>query len=118
MQLIQQYYSLLDAEYAALALRQEGIITHISSKHSFNMSGYVTGAFKVGLWSVLDGQHQDACDFICDNNHEVTTGISEQEMVELESSSDMKRIVNQFLIHAIAGLAVFTATLAYVMNKV
>ena len=60
MKLLQQYHSSRQAELDSLELEQEGILAHVSSKHSHSLSGVVTGAFTVGLWAVFDHQYEDA----------------------------------------------------------
>ena len=87
MRLIRQYDDVMQAQDAALRLRREGIPTHISSRHSHVASGVVTGALKVGLWGLLDSQYHDALAFLEDANHRVTTGLSEEELVRVESSA-------------------------------
>lgn len=87
MQLIEQFASLPDAQDAALRLRREGILTHISSLNSYVMSGLFTGAVRIGLWSVLDSQYEDACKVLTDPKHIVTTGLSEDELVLIEKNA-------------------------------
>lgn len=119
MQLIEQYADLIQAEDAAMLLRKHGILTHISSKNSFVMSGYVTGAFKVGLWAVLDSQYPDACAFLNDQGHEITTGLSEAELLRLEASGKENafNLFNKLLCYL--GLAVLSVigVLVYFVGK-
>ena len=87
MQLIEQYSDLSQAESAANRLRNKGILTHISSKGSYSASRAMTGAFKVGLWAVLDSQYHDACALLINPKHQVTSGLSEEELTQLESQA-------------------------------
>ncbi len=108
MQLIGQYYDLFEAEDIALRLREQGIATHISSRHSSVMSGFVTGAFKVGVWAVLDSQYEDACAFLADRRHKITTGLSAEELAGLEEVSrrGAYSLFNKLLIGGAVALAV------------
>ncbi|MEZ5530134.1 MAG: hypothetical protein R3E57_09465 [Porticoccaceae bacterium] len=109
----------MQAEDAALRLRQQGILTHISSKNSFVVSGYVTGAFKVGLWAVLDAQYKDACAYLADENHEVTSGLPEEELLKLESASDQHayRVFNKFLFFTGLFFLALILTVLYITQK-
>ncbi len=114
MQLIGKYLDLMEAEHAAMRLRQRGILTHISSKHSFSTSGYITGAFEVGLWAILDSQYQDACAYLSDENHEITSGLTEEEMVQFEAKANQSsyNVFNKFIFYT--GLIV----LAFILTAV
>ncbi|MFG6179322.1 putative signal transducing protein [Halomonas sp. THAF12] len=94
MRLIRQYEDVMQAQDAASRLRREGIPTHISSRHSHVASGVVTGALKVGLWILLDSQYHDACAFLEDADHRVTTGLPEEELVRLESAASETSFVS------------------------
>ena len=87
MQLIGEYYSISEAEQVQRMLREKGILTHISSARSYNLSGYVTGAFKVGLWSIFDNQYHDACLLLAGDQCIVRHPLTEEQMVELDSVS-------------------------------
>lgn len=119
MHLIEQYPDLFQAEDAAMRLRNIGILTHISSKNSFVMSGYVTGAFKVGLWAVLDAQYQDACEFLKDEHHEVTTGLPEDELIRLEGSAKKSafHFFNQFILVSFVAVTAAISILVYFFLK-
>ena len=119
MQLIQQYHSLLDAQHMAMILRHHGIVAHISSKHAFSMSGLVTGTFQVGLWAVLDSQYQDACAFVINPDHHITSSISEQEITALERQAEKsaKNIFSGFIIYSAIGLTCFIGLIILWMNN-
>jgi hypothetical protein len=42
----------------------------------------------VGLWAVLDRQFEDACAYLSDENHEITSGLSEEECSLLETNAN------------------------------
>lgn len=108
----------MQAEDAAMRLRQQGILTHISFKNSFVVSGYVTGAFKVGLWAVLDAQYEDACAYLADENHEITSGLPEEELQQLESASDQHAytVFNKFLFVTGLTLLALILTVVFIAN--
>ncbi|EDY86119.1 hypothetical protein GP5015_2029 [gamma proteobacterium HTCC5015] len=112
MKLIAEYIDLMQAEDAALRLRAVGILTHISSRHSFVLSGFVTGTYKVGLWAVLDLQHDDATAYLNDEEHLVTSGLSEEDLIALEHrlQNTSRATVQRFL--WVSGLAILTILLA------
>lgn len=114
MQLIAKYLDLMEAEADALRLRHRGILTHISSKHSFSTSGYITGAFEVGLWAVLDSQYQDACSYLADENHEITSGLPEDELLQFEAETNQSayNVFNKVIF--VTGLIVLALILAAV----
>lgn len=119
VQLIEQYPDLFQAEDAAMRLRNIGILTHISSINSFVMSGYVTGAFRVGLWVVLDAQHQDACAFLKNPQHEVTTGLPEDELIKLEGLARKSafHFFNQFILVSFVAVTAAISILVYFFLK-
>lgn len=119
MQLIEQYASLPDAQNAAIRLRREGILTHISSLNSYVMSGLFTGAVRVGLWSVLDSQYEDACKLLANPEHIVTTGLSEDELVLIEKNAkkDSYDFFNKLLWYSGLTILGLIALLSYVAFK-
>jgi len=119
MKLIRHYHSVGEAEIDGLLLEQVGIITHVSSKHSQSLSGIVTGVFSVGLWVVFDHQESDARAFLSDNDHQVTTGFSSEQIAEIKTTSDLQshRTLNRFLIYAVVALATVIAALAAIVHQ-
>jgi hypothetical protein len=119
MKLIQQYHSVREAEIDGLLLEQMGIITHVSSKHSHSLSGIVTGVFSVGLWVVFYHQEADARAFLSDNDHQVTTGFSSEQMAEIKTTSDLQshRTLNRFLIYAVVALVTVIGVLAGIVHQ-
>tara|TARA_B110000093_G_scaffold73756_1_gene80131 strand:- start:389 stop:766 length:378 start_codon:yes stop_codon:yes gene_type:complete len=117
LKLLHQYLSNRHAESDALNLEQQGILTHVSSKHSQSLGGWVTGAFSVGLWVVFDHQLADAKAFIADHSHNVKTGFTIEEMADLKQHSDKDTYstLNRFLIYTFLGLSVVTALGAIVI---
>ena len=117
MKLVHQYHSSRQAELDSLMLEQQGILAHVSSKHSHSLSGFVTGAFTVGLWAVFDHQYEDAKAYLIDQTHPVTSGFSEDELANVKRSSEnySYAALNRFLVYAFAGLGTATAMLiAYI----
>jgi|TARA_B110000908_G_scaffold97751_1_gene115409 hypothetical protein len=117
MKLLHQYHSSRQAELSALLLEQQGIVAHVSSKHSQSLGGWVTGAFSVGLWAVFDHQFADAKAFIADHSHNVKTGFTIEEMADLKqhSEKDTYSSLNRFLIYTFLSLSVVTALFAIVI---
>jgi len=109
MKLIREYHGLVEAQDMAMRLREHGIVTHTSSTHSFILSGLATGAFKVGLWAVLDSQYEDACAYALDPLHEITSGLSEQEVIAWESQIPVQTnaVFSRFMLYAFIGIAFF-----------
>lgn len=88
MRLIRQYDDILQAENAAVKLRSLGILTHISAKSSYRISRTISGALRVGLWAVLDFQHEDAHAVLTKPGHMVTTALREEELIKIESQAN------------------------------
>ena len=87
MKLIQQYDSEVDAKDARDNLRKRGVLTYISSRQSYSLSGVVTGAFKVGLWVIIDNQYQDACNILTKKSFKVRFPLTEEQMLKIEISN-------------------------------
>ena len=119
MKLIAQYPDLMSAQDASLRLRQQGILTHISSRNSFVASGFLTGAFTVGLWAVLDHQYHDACSYLVDPSHHIASGLAEQEILKLEQHASkhsfnfFNKLIGSFAIILIA----IVGSLIVIANK-
>ncbi len=115
MKLIQQYPGLVTAQDAALRLRQQGILTHLSSKNSFVVSGYITGAFKIGLWVVLDEQYFDACEYLRNSEHIVETGLSEAQLqaLEAQASEQSFHFFNRIIAFTLMGLLTTISGIVY-----
>lgn len=102
MKLLDQFYRLDNANDLSWSLRQQGILTYVSSKKSHQLGSIKTGAFKVGLWVVLDKQFEDAQKFTKDPNHVISFKLSEDEMINLEEeaktsfSKDISRSFTKF----------------------
>jgi len=88
MKLLKQYYSLEDAEALSRRLEKKGIAIFISSRRSHNLGGLFTGAFKVGVWVILNHQYQDAIQLVANKRHEVLNPLTEDEIQHLKT--DMK----------------------------
>ena len=85
MRLIAEYSNLVDAELASHRLESRGIATFVSSKRSYRMGALFTGAFRVGLWVVLDRQFEDARRLLDDPDHEVSMPLTSTELAEIRS---------------------------------
>lgn len=86
MKLIEEYYSQSEAEAAQEKLRKRGILSHVSSKQSHHLSSAQTGAFRVGLWAIIDNQYADACKILSGHQCKVRYPLNEAQMKELERS--------------------------------
>ena len=106
MQLIKQFESVEEAELTSKNLENRGILTHVSSKRSHNLSRHRTGAIKVGLWSMLDYQYDDAVSFLNNKSHIITTSIPKEEIeqLKLHASTEFKKSMNKFLVYAFSGV--------------
>jgi hypothetical protein len=114
MKLLQQYHGMRQAEIDALLLEQQGIVTHLSSRHSHSLSGFVTGVFSVGLWNVFDHQFENAKAFLEDNTHQVKSGFSAAELVDIQAHSAERsyKTLNQFLTYVIVGISAIICALS------
>ncbi|WP_062270781.1 putative signal transducing protein [Endozoicomonas arenosclerae] len=115
MKLLRQFQSEVDAEELSERLRKKGILTHVSSQQSRSVSSLYTGAFKTGVWVVLQAQYQDAFALLQSNQHKVEHPLSEEEIAGLELSakdafsSSIGSMLNKGLAYLVGGLlAVFT----------
>ena len=117
MKLVKQYSSSRYAELDALALENQGILTHVSSKHSYSLGGFVTGVFSVGLWVIFDHQTEDANMFLEDSSHEVSTGFSpaEQEDLKEQSKYHSHSALNRFLIYVFTGLGISAVLVSFLL---
>ena len=108
------------AEDAAEKLRDLGILTHISSKDAYRTSRASTGAFKVGLWAVLDFQYKDAFSVLANSKHTVTSGLSEEELIKIETEAKDSSVnfLNGILVKAGIVLSIVIGELFYVYSKI
>jgi hypothetical protein len=120
VRLIEQYGNIVQAEDAAEKLRVLGILTHISSKNSYGISRASTGAIKVGLWAVLDFQYKDACSVLTKSKHVVTSGLSEEELMKMESEAKEASVkfFNGILIKVGFSVAIVIGVLLYAYSKI
>tara|TARA_B100001063_G_C16488089_1_gene416001 strand:- start:107 stop:472 length:366 start_codon:yes stop_codon:yes gene_type:complete len=117
MKLLKQYFSSHQAELDSLKLENQGILTHVSSKHSHSLGGLVTGAFSVGLWIIFAHQFNDAKAFIADDSYEVQVGFSDEEIATLRSAFQKESVIilNRFISHALIGISTFGAVIASII---
>lgn len=86
MKLLEQYQSTYDAERVALELRRKGILAQVSDKFA-NPHSFASGAFKVGLWVIVDEQFDDAFSVLNDQDYEVQNPLTEVEMIAIEQAA-------------------------------
>ena len=115
MLLIGNFEDVESADYAAELLRMQGIMTHVSSRDTKLLGSRVSGFIKSGLWVVLEHQHEDAIEFLNNDSHIVTTGLSPEEIAEFEalakeSSFDAfnKAIMWGLVLIAVLGYGLYT----------
>lgn len=112
MKLLDHFYDEEKANNLAWELRKHGVLTHVSSRRSHQLSSAKTGALRVGLWIVMDKQFNDAKKFIKDRNHVIGFKLSEEEMAALEKeaedalSKEMSIFINKSA-NWIAGIILF-----------
>lgn len=85
MLLIGNFEDVASADHAAEMLLSQGIMTHVSSRDTKLLGTRVSGFIKAGLWVVLEHQHEDAIQYLNNDRHIVTTGLSPEEIAEFES---------------------------------
>ena len=84
MKHLRKYHDLYNAQSAASRLRAFGVLAFVSNEHSRTHS-FITGAFSVDLWVVLDTQYSDAIALLENDDHIVEKPISEEAMLRLEA---------------------------------
>lgn len=87
MKLLAYFETSQEADTLALLLNSHGIVTHTSSQASKALGGVSYGVVRVGMWAVLDHQHEDAMALIENPNHIVTTGLSPEEKSDFEEQA-------------------------------
>ncbi len=119
MQLIARYEDALEAEDVAARLEHAGILAYVSSVNSHLFGRIQTGALKVGLWIVLEHQYEDALAYLQDEEHDITTALSAQEIEELRSRTQSASydFFNRVLIYAAGFILVAGAALWYVVRN-
>ena len=112
MRLLARYPSLLDAEKEQQRLEEAGIATFISSKQSYRLGPWFTGAFEVGLWVLLKRQYADAAALQRNPQHRVSHNLSREEIEQLKESiyrGDMSSVLNLLVMTLILALVAFLA---------
>ncbi len=87
MKLLREFDSLSDAKDFADRFERKGILTHVSSQQSKNLSSFRTGAIKAGVWVVLSVQYDDAFQLLNNKSHRVKSALSLEEVNALKSES-------------------------------
>lgn len=109
----------MDAEEVAARLERNGILAYVSSTNSHLFGRIQSGALKVSLWIVLDHQYDDAADYLQNENHEITTALTPDEIEELRSKTKDASTVffNRVLVVAGILLLIFGAALWYFLRN-
>ena len=89
MRLYRQYTSVTEAENIAERLEKRGIPSHVSGKHSMQLSGYLTGTLKVGLWIVLNEQYEDAVKVINNPGYRPRNTLSPEELERVKAQATL-----------------------------
>lgn len=116
MKLIASFESVSGADQSAMLLGTQGIVTHVSSRGTNSLGYIIPNIANAGLWAILDHQHEDAVSFLNDNDHTVTTGLSELELVEFNAvaSDNIFNSLNKAILVGVALIAVMVVAVAYV----
>jgi len=116
MKLLKHYSYVSDAEVDAARLEKRGVPTHVTAKYSQNMSRIYTGAFKAGLWVLIDDQYEDAYKFLNNSKHKITTGINQKEIQRIRQLAKPK--VYEALNTAVIYGAILALFLLFVFLKI
>ena len=114
MKLIEHINFNSDIDTAVLLLKSRGILASNSSENvNIPRSSRAARFIKQGVWIHLNHQYQDAVSLLQDKNHEVTTGLTEEEITHLTdaSKSQFNKLVN-YLFFAV-GVIVVSFCLIY-----
>jgi len=88
MKLLTTYTDIDEAQNTAWNMRQNGILTYVSSTNSKRLGSVFTGVFSVGLWVVIDTQLHDAIQLLENPNHTVIEKLTEEEIQNLEQQAN------------------------------
>jgi hypothetical protein len=119
MKLIANYESVSGADQASMLLGTQGIVTHVSSRGTKSLGYIIPNIANAGLWAILDHQHADAVSFLNDNDHRVTTGLSEAELSEFNevASSNIFNSLNKAIMVGVLLIVVMVFAVAYVGTR-
>ena len=119
MQLLSKFNTVNDAEGAAALLKAHGIVTHVASHTGTTLNGVLHGVTEVAVWCVLDHQFEDARALLLNDQHLVTTGLSELEMEEFETSgsSYVFRSLNRALAAGVVLIVLLIGALYWMSNN-
>lgn len=95
-------------------LENKGIATFISAKRSYRLGSFLTGAFHVVLWVVLDAQLGEAAEVLRNPDYSVRNPLTSSELARVKTdiqSGDMTRVLN-----VLVGALVIVLFLALVMR--
>ena len=108
MKLVTKFERLTDADEAAMLLMSHGIVTHVSARGTKSLGYIIQNIADAGLWAILDHQYEDAVKVLDDHNHIVTTGLSEQELLEFEEHAEFNifNSLNKALLYGVGLIIV------------
>ena len=114
MKLLKEFSELSDAEALAERLRNKGILIHISSVNSHQLSHAASGAINVGVWAVANDQAEDAVALLSNNQHQVSNPVSQEDMKLLEANTkkQFSASSNAFTIKVILGITFVIALMS------
>jgi hypothetical protein len=119
MKLIANFESVSGADQASMLLSSQGIVTHVSSRGTKSLGFIIPNIANAGLWAILDHQHEDAISFLNDNDHIVTTGLSEAELAEFNevASANIFDSLNKAIMAGVVLIAAMVLAVAYVGTR-
>lgn len=86
MRLLRKYLAAEDAYAAQSMLREHGILSSVFGSEAKRMSVF-TGTMEVTLWVLIDEQFNDASALLENENHHVSSALTEEQIQELEANS-------------------------------
>ncbi|MDG1474413.1 MAG: hypothetical protein P8Q37_05880, partial [Porticoccaceae bacterium] len=81
--------------------------------------GFVTGVFFFFLWNIYDHQFEDAKAFLDDHTHQVKSGFSAAELVDIKAYSAERshKALNHFLKYVIVGISAIICALGFTIHN-
>ena len=114
MKFLQEFENVEAAEIVVTQLRQVGILSHFSVDGSSTKGGILPDRHFISLYTVLENQHEDAVAYLTNKNHSVTTGLSKQEIENIDKS--LKDGASASLNNALAvGIIIVLGILIYIL---
>jgi len=115
MKLIAKYNNTADADVAAARLELVGIVTHVSNRGAKSLGFLVHNLAPAGLWAVLDHQHEDAVQYLEDDKHIVTSGLTPDELERFERNAEATIFdkFNNAIMYGVVIIALLVLLLVY-----